>query len=132
MFELLRCPELLDIMEPRVGPEIIAAGSAHAAIDKACDMLRIKLVRVPILPGSCEMDVAAARAAVTPNTVMIYASAPNYPQARPCRLRLLLVLVLVLVLVVAVVAVVVVVVVVARARYYSSCRLCADAPPRAP
>ena len=26
MFELLRCSELLDIMEPRVGPEIIAAG----------------------------------------------------------------------------------------------------------
>eukprot|EP01052_Picozoa_sp_SAG31_P027024 SAG31_NODE_2494_length_5609_cov_3.188748_4_plen_297_part_00 len=60
--------------------QIIAAGSAHAAIDKACDILRIKLVRVPILLGSCEMDVDACRAAVTSNTIMIYASAPNYPQ----------------------------------------------------
>ena len=48
-------------------PEIIAAGSAHAAIDKACDMLKIKLVRVPIVEGSCEMD-AAATGEDTPHT----------------------------------------------------------------
>eukprot|EP00729_Bicosta_minor_P005830 gene5830-23348_t len=28
-------------------PEIICADSAHAAIDKACDMLRIKLIKIP-------------------------------------------------------------------------------------
>ena len=61
-------------------PEVVAAGSAHAAIDKACDLLRIKLVHVPIDPVTCEMDLAAAAAAVNENTIMIYASAPNYPQ----------------------------------------------------
>ena len=61
-------------------PEVVAAGSAHAAIMKACDMLRIKLIEAPIDPTTCEMDVAATEALLPPNTIMIYASAPNYPQ----------------------------------------------------
>ena len=61
-------------------PEVVCAGSAHAAIYKAADILRLTLIEVPIDPVSCEMDVAAAAAAITPNTVMIYSSAPNYPQ----------------------------------------------------
>ena len=33
-------------------PEIICADSAHAAIDKACDMLRIKLIKIPVRKSS--------------------------------------------------------------------------------
>ena len=61
-------------------PEVICAGSAHAAIYKAADILRLKIVEVPIGELTCEMDVAATRAAITPNTILIYSSAPNYPQ----------------------------------------------------
>ena len=61
--------------------EIICADSAHAAIDKACDILRIKLVKIPVDPVTFQADVAAFRAAVRPGrTIMLYASAPNYPQ----------------------------------------------------
>ena len=60
-------------------PEVICAGSAHAAIYKAADILRLKIVEVPIDEVTMEMDIGATKAAVTPNTVLIYASAPNYP-----------------------------------------------------
>jgi sphinganine-1-phosphate aldolase len=50
---------------------VVAAGSAHAAIAKACDILRVRLVEVPIDPLTCEMDVGATAAAITPNTIML-------------------------------------------------------------
>lgn len=64
-------------------PEMIACTSAHAAVDKACDLLGIKLVQVPMDAsdtGGYRMDVSAARAAITSNTIMLYSSAPSYPQ----------------------------------------------------
>ena len=42
--------------------------------------LRLKIVEVPIDEITCEMDVEATRGAITPNTILIYSSAPNYPQ----------------------------------------------------
>ncbi|CAK4080549.1 unnamed protein product [Aphanomyces euteiches] len=61
-------------------PEIIAAVTAHAAIDKACDVLGIRLIKVPVDPVTFKVDVAAVKWNITANTIMIYSSAPNFPQ----------------------------------------------------
>jgi hypothetical protein len=61
-------------------PEIIACVSAHAAIEKACELLSIKLVQVPMDPLTFKCDVRAVEWAITPNTIMIYSSAPQFPQ----------------------------------------------------
>jgi len=58
-------------------PEIVAAFSAHPAIDKAAHYLGMRVVRVPT-GSDFRADVAAMAAAVTPRTVMCYASAPTY------------------------------------------------------
>jgi len=78
-------------------PEMIACTSAHAAVDKACDMLGIKLVHVPMdespsytyesmawdgvtKQGGYRMSVKHTLEAINMNTIMIYSSAPSYPQ----------------------------------------------------
>lgn len=63
-------------------PEIIACVSAHAAIDKACDLMGIKLIKVP-MTESYQVDIAAVRRAISADTIMIYSSAPSFPQV--CR-----------------------------------------------
>lgn len=60
-------------------PEMIAGLSAHAAVDKACDILKIKLVKVPLDPRTFKVDVGAVKSAIGPNTIMMYASAPGFP-----------------------------------------------------
>lgn len=62
-----------------IKPEIIAAQTAHAAIDKACSILKIKLIKVPVNPVTMKMDCNAVKWNITANTIMIYASAPNFP-----------------------------------------------------
>lgn len=61
-------------------PEMIAATSAHAAVDKGCDMLGVRLIKVPMVPGKYTIDVAAVKKSLSPNTILIYSSAPSYPQ----------------------------------------------------
>ncbi|EQC34659.1 sphinganine-1-phosphate aldolase [Saprolegnia diclina VS20] len=61
-------------------PEIIAAVTAHAAIDKACDMFNIKLIKVPVDPITYKVNLDAVRWNISANTIMLYASAPNFPQ----------------------------------------------------
>lgn len=61
-------------------PEIIACVTAHAAIDKACEILGIKLIKVPVDPITLKSDVNAIKWNITANTIMIYSSAPNFPQ----------------------------------------------------
>ena len=51
-------------------PEIVAAFSAHPAIDKAAHYLGMRVVRVPT-GSDFRADVAAMAAAVTPRTVML-------------------------------------------------------------
>ncbi|DBA04060.1 TPA: hypothetical protein N0F65_009407 [Lagenidium giganteum] len=60
-------------------PEIIACVTAHAAIDKACEILGIKLIKVPVDPVTLKADCNAVRWNITANTIMIYSSAPNFP-----------------------------------------------------
>jgi sphinganine-1-phosphate aldolase len=60
-------------------PEMVVGNSAHAAVDKACDMLRIKLIKVALGPKTFKIDLAAMERAIGPNTIMMYASAPSFP-----------------------------------------------------
>jgi glutamate/tyrosine decarboxylase-like PLP-dependent enzyme len=59
-------------------PEMIAPVTAHVAFDKAAHYFGIKLVRIPI-DASFRAEVAAARDAVTRNTVVLVGSAPGFP-----------------------------------------------------
>lgn len=61
-------------------PEIVCSISAHAAVDKACDMMGIRLIKVKMDPLTYKVDVNAVRNAISPNTILIYSSAPSYPQ----------------------------------------------------
>lgn len=61
-------------------PEMIVSSSAHAAVDKACDLLKIKLIKVPMDPIYFKADVKAMESKIGPNTIMMYSSAPSYPQ----------------------------------------------------
>jgi glutamate/tyrosine decarboxylase-like PLP-dependent enzyme len=58
-------------------PEIVAAWSAHPAVNKAAHYLGMTVRRVPVGAGF-RADVAAMAAAITPRTVMLYGSAPTY------------------------------------------------------
>lgn len=59
-------------------PEMVVPSSAHAAFDKAAQYFNISIVRVPIGPDF-RADVAAMRAAVTKNTIVMVGSAPSFP-----------------------------------------------------
>jgi sphinganine-1-phosphate aldolase len=58
---------------------MIACVTAHPAVDKACDLLGIKLKKIPYDPNTLRMNVNAIQQMLTSNTIMIYASAPQYP-----------------------------------------------------
>ncbi|CBJ31196.1 Pyridoxal-dependent decarboxylase [Ectocarpus siliculosus] len=60
-------------------PEIVAATTAHAAIDKACSLMKIRLIKVPVDPVTMKADVKATANAMSANTIMVYASAPSFP-----------------------------------------------------
>lgn len=58
-------------------PEVVAPHSAHPALNKAAFMLGLDVRRVPVAPDF-QADVAAMEAAIGPNTIGLYASAPTY------------------------------------------------------
>lgn len=57
----------------------IIPDTAHAAFIKACNYFKIKLHRVPCPGPSFKVDVNAVRRLINPNTVLLVASAPNFP-----------------------------------------------------
>jgi glutamate/tyrosine decarboxylase-like PLP-dependent enzyme len=59
-------------------PAMILPASAHPAFDKAAHYFGVEIVRVPLGPD-LRADVAATRAALTANAVLIVGSAPQYP-----------------------------------------------------
>mmetsp|Transcript_29804 Transcript_29804/g.54574 ORF Transcript_29804/g.54574 Transcript_29804/m.54574 type:complete len:617 (-) Transcript_29804:2399-4249(-) len=61
-------------------PELICCSSAHAAVDKACDMLGIRKIAVPSDSKTFTLSAKAVQKYITSNTLLIYASAPSYPQ----------------------------------------------------
>ncbi len=60
-------------------PEMILPLSAHPAFEKAAHYFGVKPVHIPLTPDF-RADVAAAEAAITPNTILMIGSAPSYPQ----------------------------------------------------
>ncbi|MFM9865425.1 MAG: pyridoxal phosphate-dependent decarboxylase family protein [Micropepsaceae bacterium] len=59
-------------------PEIILPVTAHAAFQKGCHYMDVKQVLVPVDPKTFKADPAAIERAITPNTIMIVASAVSY------------------------------------------------------
>lgn len=60
-------------------PHMVVAESAHAAFHKAAHLFGLTLTKTPVKPD-WTADVAAMAAAVTPDTVLVVGSAPQYPQ----------------------------------------------------
>jgi sphinganine-1-phosphate aldolase len=65
-------------------PEMICGSTAHAAVYKACDVLGIRLIMVDCndvdTTQSFQLQPSQVRQRITSNTILIYASAPSYPQ----------------------------------------------------
>src|SRR5512143_139658 len=60
-------------------PEMVLPASAHAAFEKGAAYFDVRSVRVAV-SADYKADAAAMAAAITPNTVLLVASAPAYPQ----------------------------------------------------
>jgi glutamate/tyrosine decarboxylase-like PLP-dependent enzyme len=60
-------------------PEMVLPTTAHAAFEKAAAYFDVRSVRVPV-GDDFRADAAAMARAITPNTVLLVASAPAYPQ----------------------------------------------------
>jgi sphinganine-1-phosphate aldolase len=63
-----------------IQPEMILPRSAHAAFHKAAHYLSVKPVLVDIDPQTFKVRAEEIRAAITSNTILLVASAPNYSQ----------------------------------------------------
>ena len=61
-------------------PEIVACSTAHAGLDKACDMFGIKLIQFEADQDTFQLRPADVEKAMTRNTILVYSSAPNFPQ----------------------------------------------------
>jgi len=59
-------------------PEMIVPVTAHAAFDKAAEYFNIKIKHIPV-DADYRADVAAARKAVTRNSIVLVGSAPSFP-----------------------------------------------------
>jgi glutamate/tyrosine decarboxylase-like PLP-dependent enzyme len=62
-----------------INPNIVLPSSAHAAFDKACAYFEVESRRVDV-KDDWRADVDAMRSRIDQNTVLIVASAPQYPQ----------------------------------------------------
>ncbi|MBI1239174.1 MAG: aminotransferase class V-fold PLP-dependent enzyme [Alphaproteobacteria bacterium] len=66
-------------MKPHItAPEIVLPVTAHAAFHKAAHYMGLKKVLVPVNEADHRVRPEAIEAAITPNTVLIVASATNY------------------------------------------------------
>ena len=63
-----------------VDPEIIVASTAHAAFDKACEILCVRLIKIESDPITFKLDPRKVKRRLSANTILIVGSAPNYPQ----------------------------------------------------
>lgn len=65
------------VLYPHItAPEVVLPVSAHVAFPKGCALFDLKAVFVP-LAADYGVDVAAFRRAITPNTILLVASAPQ-------------------------------------------------------
>ncbi|MGK5557841.1 pyridoxal phosphate-dependent decarboxylase family protein [Actinomadura kijaniata] len=61
-------------------PQLVLPVTAHPAFHKAAHYLGLETVPVPVDPVTFRADPEAVRAALTPRTALVVASAPSYPQ----------------------------------------------------
>jgi sphinganine-1-phosphate aldolase len=61
-------------------PEMVLPKTAHAAFHKAAHYLSVKPIIVDIDPQTFKVHAQDMRAAITPNTILLVASAPSYSQ----------------------------------------------------
>jgi glutamate/tyrosine decarboxylase-like PLP-dependent enzyme len=61
-------------------PEMVLPKTAHAAFHKAAHYLSVEPVLVDIDPQTFQVRAEDVRAAITPNTILLVASAPSYSQ----------------------------------------------------
>jgi glutamate/tyrosine decarboxylase-like PLP-dependent enzyme len=61
-------------------PEMVLPRTAHAAFHKAAHYLSVKPIIVDIDPQTFKVRAEELRAAITPNTILLVASAPSYSQ----------------------------------------------------
>lgn len=62
-------------------PELICSSTAHAAVDKACEVMNIRKVVIDAdETNGYTLCPTKVQSHITSNTIMIYASAPCYPQ----------------------------------------------------
>ena len=67
-------------MKPHIKePEMLIPMTAHAAFEKAAHYFGVKAIHIPV-NDRYEVDVEKMREAITPNTILLVGSAPNYPQ----------------------------------------------------
>lgn len=60
-------------------PEMIVPISIHPAFDKAAHYFDVKIIKAP-LSADFRVDVEAVKKLITPNTILLVGSAPQYPQ----------------------------------------------------
>lgn len=60
-------------------PEVLAPATAHPAFPKACHFFGVKYVEAPI-GDDYRVDVTEMQKLISPNTILMVASAPQYPQ----------------------------------------------------
>ena len=60
-------------------PEILVSVSAHAAFDKAAQLLGMNIYHVPMDPATMRVDILAMKKRITKNTAMLVGSAPQFP-----------------------------------------------------
>jgi glutamate/tyrosine decarboxylase-like PLP-dependent enzyme len=63
----------------KTAPEMILPETAHPAFEKAAHYFSVKAVHIPV-QADYRADVEAARAAISPQTILMVGSAPSYPQ----------------------------------------------------
>ena len=59
-------------------PEMVLPITAHSSFYKAAHYLCVKPVTIPVLDGTYKTDMAAMRAAINKNTILLVGSAPGY------------------------------------------------------
>ena len=64
---------------PCDGLEVICCSTAHPALDKAAEYLRLTLIKLQPCEITQKLRVEDVAAHITPNTIAVYASAPTFP-----------------------------------------------------
>lgn len=80
MMAVKTCRDWARATKPEIQqPEMIVPASIHPAVDKAAHYFSVKLIKAPI-GADYRVDVKAVEKLITPNTILLMGSAPQYPQ----------------------------------------------------